>query len=89
LPELAPFHVLSDDTVRERFHYRRPGLFAVAIRALQLPKPIELPEPADYAGCHSWVSLPRAISTAGLSELLAGCGMSEAIQRVRGLASAN
>lgn len=39
--------------------------FVVTVRAFKLPKPIEVPYHADYAGCHSWVPLKQELSAAG------------------------
>jgi hypothetical protein len=60
---LGGMHFWSDETVRQRFHYRRPGLFAITVRAFQVPKPFELANTPDYEGCRSWVELDRELVT--------------------------
>jgi hypothetical protein len=58
--------ILSADTVRERFHYRRSGLFALELSVYRAPEAIILADRPEYAGCHSWVPLHDPISTRGL-----------------------
>lgn len=59
-------HILSDAAVLERFHYRRPGLFAIEIEAYQRAEPHEVQDTAEFAGCHSWVDLGGELPTNGL-----------------------
>lgn len=70
LPGLSGLTVLSDRTVSQRFGYRRPGLFALALRAFTLPEPLSLPDSPHFAGCRSWVDFPIALSTEGLQPVL-------------------
>jgi hypothetical protein len=58
---LEDFHCWSEETVRQRFAYRTPGLYVLAVRVFSLPRPHELPELADYAGCRTWVDLGREL----------------------------
>ena len=62
LPWLEPFHVLSPSTVAQRFDYRQPGLHVLAIRAAR-GACHDLVEEVTFAGCRSWVELPRPLST--------------------------
>ena len=50
-------HILSEETVRQRFAYRTPGLYVlnVVVRALQ--ETVEVTETLEYAGCKTWVLL--------------------------------
>jgi len=70
LPRLTGLHSWSQSTLESRFHYRNPMLFALLIRAYQLPAPQVLPESSHYAGCRSWVELSHEISTSELSPVL-------------------
>lgn len=70
LPRLNGMHAWSGRVLRERFHYKRPGLFALLIRAFQLPTEICLPNLPHFAGCRSWVDLPTGLSTADLQPVL-------------------
>ncbi len=58
---LDPLHVWSEETVRQRFHYRAPGLYVLAVRVFRSRSPAELPENPAYAGCKTWVELDREV----------------------------
>ncbi len=62
---LAGMHIWSDATIRERFHYRRAGVFLLLARVYRIPKPHVLNDTPYFAGCRSWVELPETLSTAG------------------------
>lgn len=55
---LEPFHILTADVVRERFHYQAPGLLAAFVRAFALEPVWSFPEEKRFGGCRSWVDLP-------------------------------
>jgi hypothetical protein len=61
-------HVWSADTVRQRFHYRTPGLYVLTIRAFAV-EPVLVPERPEYAGCKTWVELVDAVNDAGVPVL--------------------
>jgi hypothetical protein len=67
---LPHLHVWSEETVRQRFNYRVPGLFLLATRVHRLPTPHEMDELPAYAGCRSWVELETPLSTAGSTPVL-------------------
>jgi hypothetical protein len=69
LGRLAAEHVYGEQTVKDRFHYRRPGLWLMAVRVFRAA-PIELPVWPELAGCHSWVELPSPLPTDGLMSVL-------------------
>jgi hypothetical protein len=62
---LGPSHAWTDDTVRQRFHYRTPGLYVMTVRVSALPAPVEVPERPEYAGCKTWVELVETVPTDG------------------------
>ena len=68
---LDAFHGWTADTVRQRFHYRTPGLFVLVVRAYRLPQPVEAIERPEYAGCKTWVELDTPILTDGAVPVLA------------------
>ncbi len=70
LDRVAGMHVWSDATVRERFHYRRPGLFLLLARVYRIPTPHVLNDTPYFAGCRSWVELPEELSTAGAASVI-------------------
>lgn len=70
LPNLSGLHAWSDKVLHDRFHYKRPGLFALLVRTYQLPAEIKLPNSPHFAGCRSWVDLPEELSTDGLQPVV-------------------
>jgi hypothetical protein len=67
---LDPLHTWTPDVVKQRFHYRTPGLFVLAVRAFQLAHTVELIERPEYAGCKTWVPLDATIDPAGAVPVL-------------------
>lgn len=66
LPALDTFHIWTEDTVRKRFHYRQPGLWALGVRVFRRPDAVELPVTAEHAGCKTWVSVEPPLQTSAL-----------------------
>jgi len=59
--QLASFldrQILTPKVVLERFHYKRPELYAIEVTCTQAPTPFTIRETPEMAGCHSWVHLP-------------------------------
>ncbi|HEY1785489.1 MAG TPA: DUF1802 family protein, partial [Pirellulales bacterium] len=67
---LADEHIYGQSTLHERFHYRRPGLWLLAVQIFRSEPAVELPVWPELAGCHSWAPLPRALPTDRLTEVL-------------------
>src|SRR5262249_5266119 len=67
---LSHLHYWSEETVRQRFHYRKPGLFLLVVRVQRAPAPVEIDELAAYEGCRSWVELEKALPTDGSTPVL-------------------
>jgi hypothetical protein len=63
LERLAGRHCWSPEAVLAKFHYRRPGLWAVAVRVWCMEQPHMVAEHDAYAGCRSWVELDAALNT--------------------------
>jgi hypothetical protein len=78
----AGLHILSAETVRSRFEYKRPGLNLVPLRVYRSAAAFELPETAEYAGCRSWVELERPLSTDGAVPVLNDEGFRELLARL-------
>lgn len=57
---LAGLHRWSAEAVATRFHYRRPGLFVVLVRAHRA-SPHRVAETPAYMGCKSWVELEQPL----------------------------
>ena len=62
---LADTHVLSEETIRQRFAYRTPGLYVLRVDAWRAATPHVVPEKPEYAGCKTWVTLDAPLTTAG------------------------
>ena len=62
---LDALHGWTADTVRQRFHYRTPGLYVLPVTAFRLPHPVDVVERPEYAGCKTWVELDAPIPTGG------------------------
>src|SRR5262249_32217922 len=56
-------HVWSQDTIRQRFAYRSPGLYVLPVRVYSAAQAFEMPGEPRYAGCRSWVELDRELPT--------------------------
>ena len=67
---LAHLHLLSDDTIRQRFAYRTPGLNVLSVRVYRAAQVHEIADEPAYQGCHSWVELRDELSTAGSAPVL-------------------
>lgn len=65
LERLRRSHILNEVTVRQRFHYRRPGLSVITLGVYRT-EPRRIIERPQYAGCKSWVRLDRPLPTGGL-----------------------
>lgn len=56
---LAPFHILQESVVRERFDYDEvPGVQVAFVRVFRLEPVWRLADAPHYGGCRSWVELP-------------------------------
>lgn len=61
---LEPFHIYSEQTVRDRFDWEGKGMASGSIhlalaRVLALAEPWEFAYEPKYGGCRSWVNLPE------------------------------
>ena len=70
IERLADWHGWSAETVRNRFVYREPGLFALVVRVAARPLAWPLTETTEMAGCRSWVDLPTPLRTDGMAPVL-------------------
>jgi hypothetical protein len=82
---LGQQHLWSEETVRQRFEYRGPGLYVFPARVYQVPKVVELPETEYYAGCKSWVELERDLSTDGATPVLNDEQFREVLRRIEAI----
>ena len=61
---LAPWHIYSEETVRDRFDWEGKGMASGSIhvalvRVRELADPWEFPYEAGFGGCRSWLTLPE------------------------------
>jgi hypothetical protein len=71
IPKLNPFHLWKEEVIRERFHYRQPGLYLFIVRTHRAPAPVEIAVTAQMEGCKSWLEVPVEIpSGEGIPALL-------------------
>lgn len=83
LSQLSGLQVLAEPTIRERFHYRTPGLFVLPARISRLPKPVVLADSPHFAGCRTWVDLQRDLPTAALRPVLDSAAHREQVSLIR------
>jgi len=62
---LAPLHILTEATVRDRFDWLGKGMnsgsiHVALVRVFKLTKPRELTYTTAFGGCRSWIKLPPA-----------------------------
>ena len=67
---LDGLHPFTAAGVEARFHYKKPGLWAIVQRVYALPQAFLLENQRHYAGCRSWVPLVESLSTAGAKPVL-------------------
>jgi hypothetical protein len=70
LKALEDEHIWSDETISKRFHYKRPGLWVMAVTAYRVAAPVRIEEREDYAGCKSWVPLGLEVEANDLAAAL-------------------
>ena len=67
---LDSLHAWTPEVVRQRFHYRTPGLFLLSVGVYRLAKPTMRMEHPNYAGCKTWVTLDEPVDTTGAEPVL-------------------
>jgi len=70
LDALLEHHVWTEETVRRRFHYRKPGLWVLGVRVFRRDAPHRIEVSAEHAGCKTWVALDPPPATAGCTPVL-------------------
>lgn len=82
LPRLEGEHIWADHVLKQRFHYRSPGLWALIVRIHRRERPLLLPDSPHFAGCRTWVDLPQELSTEDLHPVLSDEEFTQASQRL-------
>jgi hypothetical protein len=85
LPLLSPFHILTEETVCKRFHYRKPGLWVLGVRVFRRDEPWPLDPSPEQLGCKSWVVLDTPLATGGLEPAINAAQWTASMGRLRSL----
>jgi hypothetical protein len=88
LPALRQFHCLLDDTIRKRFHYRKPGLWVLAARIWRHDAGFSVMPTPEHAGCTTWLMLDQPLPTFGLTPVLDDVRWAEECRRINSILSA-
>jgi hypothetical protein len=64
---LDTLHAWTEETVRKRFEYRRPGLWVLGVRVYKRDEPWRVEVTPAQLGCKSWVPLERPLDARGLT----------------------
>jgi hypothetical protein len=83
LPSLEAFHILTEETVRKRFHYRKPGLWVMGVRIFRREEPWPLDPTPEKLGCKTWVVLDTPIATQGLEPVIDAHHWTQRLDRLR------
>jgi hypothetical protein len=75
----------SEETVRQRFAYRTPGLYLLPVRVYRARQIVELPDTAYYAGCRSWVELERELPIDGGTPVLSDADYQDLLITLEGV----
>jgi len=83
LPRLSGQQIYTPQVLEERFAYRNPGLFVIAVRVYQAPETVKLVDSPHFAGCHSWVELPDRIPADNLQPVISEAEFAERYQALK------
>lgn len=83
LAGLADLHEWTEATVLKRFHYRSPGLWALAVRVFRADEPRRVAVTDAQLGCKTWVPLETPLPTSGLVAVLDDHGSADRLERLR------
>ena len=70
LDALSDLHDWTETTILSRFHYRTPGLWAMAVRVYRRAEPWPVAITPAHLGCKTWVPLESPPTTFGLVAVL-------------------
>jgi hypothetical protein len=79
-------HIYDDSLLRFRTENEpHKPLFALFLRAYELPAPVTVPMEMDYYGCKSWISLTQSVVTGSTKPVLSDHTYSERVRVTRRL----
>jgi hypothetical protein len=71
IQRLAPFHIWTEQVIRERFEYEEKRAVSLAfVRVSRLSQPLVFPDAPRYGGCRSWVQIPELSPSDSLEPVL-------------------
>jgi hypothetical protein len=79
---LNHLHIWSEETVRQRFAYRHPGLYVLPVRVHAAPRTFDLIETPHYLGCKSWVTLEQDLPTDGATPVIDDAAFQELLRNL-------
>lgn len=85
LESVADLHVWTRETVLKRFHYRKPGLWVLGIRAYKADPTPRIAMTPEHSGCRSWVPLEEPIWTEELAPVVEKSESDPRMVRIRSL----
>lgn len=80
---LDDLHYWSPETIQQRFHYRKPGLYLLAVRAWRVGVPHRIAKRPEFDGCKTWVDLPEALSIEGSEPVVADMAHQDFARQLR------
>lgn len=88
LAALEPYHIWTEDVVKERFAWNEESCLHVAlVRVQALPETWSFPYQRGYGGCRSWVKLPEegAALQSQLTQVLSDDAWNTTAEKVRAI----
>lgn len=83
LQTLDDLHVWTWETIEQRFHYRRPGLWVLGVRIYRRDPAAQLRITPEHAGCKTWVPLEAGIPVADARPVLDNARFRSAMSELR------
>ena len=83
LAALSEWHDWTEPTIQGRFHYRKPGLWALVVRVYRRGEAIPIAVTTEQLGCKTWVPLESAISTEGVRAVVEEAELTRRLSLIR------
>jgi hypothetical protein len=84
---LSPYYVWTPDYAEKRLAWkRRHPLHVVLLRTYRIPRPVTVKVKEDFAGCRSWLEIPRDLPFEG-TPVLSDDEFDRAREEIEGIVS--
>jgi hypothetical protein len=84
LYRLSSQHIYADRFLKGRIENEpNKPLYALFLRAYELPEPVQVPMELDYYGCKSWITLTQAVRTAEARPVLSDRTYAERVRVIQ------